>query len=632
MTDSQTPDQDTPASAAPEAGVSATPESPTADGLRHELRSLASSYQAEHHDTYVEHLERAVEDAKNENVALTGRYGTGKSSVLDKFEEKHQGKVLRVTITTLGPDRDGEGLTNRIQKELVKQLIYRTEPSELRSSRFARTDPIASKDAWIQAAVATAVLGLFLGLGGWLPDVAIFPNDLSWTWRSVGAILPFVLAWLLFYGAATTIAWWLRMALDSRIITSLSTAGASITLGERDDTYFDTYLDELVTYFDRGGEDYVIFEDLDRFDDPAIFDSLRELNTILNASPRRIAVAPGRQLCFIYAIKDSLFERLAEREPEQKDDRGKAEADSRADDEKTAGPRENVEDRTKAQREALAERANRTKFFDVVIPLVPFLSHRNARDVLEKELAQRSVPAGTVSRALLSLVARYVTDMRLLLNILNEFTVYAQRLLWVNHPAPELTGDRLFALVAYKNFHLADFEAIPVRKSALDDLDRAHRTLVRHAVSTRQVERKRARDSVLTETGQSALADRLGRELVFAARAVLFSNQRNLRELARYRVGAEHFAVSKVRTIEFWEAVVQHQSISVEPLNGKQPYPAVPRKSTRQHCGTGSPTPSQRGSGRPNRPPPPAARSRTSPKRSTSFAGPGTPTCWNAPS
>ena len=49
-------------------------------------------------------------------------------------------------------------------------------------------------------------------------------------------------------------------------------------------------------------------------------------------------------------------------------------------------------------------------------------------------------------------------------------------------PAPDLTGNLLFALVAYKNFNLADFETIPVRGSALDALDRAHRDLVRHAV------------------------------------------------------------------------------------------------------------------------------------------------------
>ncbi|WP_434081340.1 hypothetical protein [Sanguibacter sp. Z1732] len=633
MTDPQNPDQDAPASTVLESGASLTAESLTPDGFRHELRSLASLFQVERHGTYVEHLERVVEDVKNRNVALTGRYGTGKSSVLDEFEDRHQSRVLRVTITTLGPDRDGEGLTNRIQKELVKQLIYRTEPGELRSSRFARTDPdpIASKYAWLQTAVATAVLGLFLGLGGWLPDVAAFPDDLSWTWRSVGAILLFVLAWLLFYGAATTIAWWLRMAADSRIITSLSTAGASITLGERDDTYFDTYLDELVTYFDRGNEDYVILEDLDRFDDPAIFDSLRELNTILNASPGRGAAAPDRQLCFIYAIKDSLFERLVEPEPEEKDDRGKAEAESRADDEKTARPCENAEDRTKVQREVLAERANRTKFFDVVIPMVPFLSHRNARDVLEGELAKRSIPTGTVSRALLSLVARYVTDMRLLLNILNEFTVYAQRLLWVNHPAPELTGDRLFALVVYKNFRLADFEAVPTRKSALDDLDRAHRrwsvtpSLPVRLSACRPASRSprpgRARSPIAWAANWCSCPE------VSCLQTNLISESQFATESAPSTSMCLRWAPS--RSGKRWRRIIASPS---NRSTGGGPTRAAPRKSTRQHCRVGSPTPSQRGSGRPNGTPPPIAESSSSPKRSTSFAGPGTPTCWNAPS
>jgi hypothetical protein len=34
-------------------------------------------------------------------------------------------------------------------------------------------------------------------------------------------------------------------------------------------------------------------------------------------------------------------------------------------------------------------RANRTKFFDIVIPLVPFIPHRNARDLVLKLLAER---------------------------------------------------------------------------------------------------------------------------------------------------------------------------------------------------------------------------------------------------
>ncbi|MEQ4568306.1 hypothetical protein [Paenarthrobacter sp. CAP02] len=62
----------------------------------------------------------------------------------------------------------------------------------------------------------------------------------------------------------------------------------------------------------------MIFEDLDRFEDPQIFDSLRELNTLVNASANR--QAGNEPLRFIYAIKDSLFERLGT-DPESKDEK-----------------------------------------------------------------------------------------------------------------------------------------------------------------------------------------------------------------------------------------------------------------------------------------------------------------------
>jgi hypothetical protein len=42
---------------------------------------LTSRYVAEHHSTYLRHLQQAEQDDRNLNIALTGRYGTGKSSV-----------------------------------------------------------------------------------------------------------------------------------------------------------------------------------------------------------------------------------------------------------------------------------------------------------------------------------------------------------------------------------------------------------------------------------------------------------------------------------------------------------------------------------------------------------------------
>ncbi|WP_155918588.1 hypothetical protein [Marmoricola sp. URHB0036] len=528
----------------------------TGNDPAHKLQSLAATFQADQHGNYVAHLEAAVSDPKNRNIALTGRYGTGKSSVLDKFEEKHRDRTLRVSITTLGPDRDDEGLTNRIQKELVKQLIYRTKPADLRSSRFARTDPLNPWKALGQAAAAVAVVLPLLMLTGWLPHIAGTAHQETTSTR--------IAAWLLFVVLTTLAAWAARMALGSRIITGLSTAGASITLKEREDTYFDAYLDELVTYFDGGREDYVIFEDLDRFDDPEIFDSLRELNTILNASPRRVKKSDKRQLCFIYAIKDSLFERLGETESADTDGSSDAPDDKAMSHQEVTAiqPSAFGEDPSRAVRGSMAERANRTKFFDVVIPMVPFLSHRNARDVLDHEMRKRDVPEGTVSRGLLSLVARHTTDMRLMLNILNEFVVYAEHLLWVKKPAPEITGDRLFALVAYKNFHLADFEAVPARESTLDSLDQKHRQMVRAAVSARQAQKSAAADHVARQRNTSPVADRLGRMVVAAANlAVKPSYPKHAIAL---HVGNDTFTADTARTPLFWQKVAEHQAITVQ--------------------------------------------------------------------
>ncbi len=112
------------------------------------LRSLAPEYVSKQHAGYVRHLEDAVKERKNRNIALTGRYGSGKSSVLDQFEREHKSDTLRISINTLGPD-DDEDLTNRIQKELVKQLVYRAEPGKLRRSRFVRNKPLTRARAFL---------------------------------------------------------------------------------------------------------------------------------------------------------------------------------------------------------------------------------------------------------------------------------------------------------------------------------------------------------------------------------------------------------------------------------------------------------------------------------------------------
>lgn len=530
------------------------PSHPEAPGQPIKLRSLAPEFKGGQHEIYVRHLEEAVLDKRNRNIALTGRYGAGKSSVLDAFEEKHQQSTVRISINTLGPDKDDEDLTNRIQKELVKQLVYRLTPGKIRRSRFARPKPLTKGRAFLHAlGVSVVSLGFLWVLGvrsgpGW-PDAAV---DLPAYLGRAG----------LLFGLVMVSLWAVRWIIGDRIVSEVTTAGTKIALGEGPTTYFDSFLDEIVAFFDTVKPKYVIFEDLDRFEDPQIFDSLRELNTLINASANW--QAREQPLRFIYAIKDSLFEQLG-KEPESKDGEEKSKAGQAKASDVQDSPKVSAKPRLDMAAAAV-RRANRTKFFEIVIPMVPFISHRNARDHLVGELVRLGFAEDFVSRPLLDLVARHTTDMRLMKNICNEFVVFAEHLLWTENRAPGMTADHLFALVAYKNFHLADFEAISQRTSTLDVLERLHRDEVRTLVADLQEQRRKRMRTEEQRERKEATAVELGnrlRDIKDMFRAP------NGYSYASVTVDGHGYAFNAVNTVEFWERVAKTKSLSlVHQYNG----------------------------------------------------------------
>ncbi len=506
------------------------------------LRSLAPRYEQSQHESYVRHLESAVEDPKNNNIALTGRYGTGKSSILDEFlaRQSNKGqKTLRISINTLGPD-GGEDLTNRIQKELVKQLVYRATPGEVKRSRFARSKKPSRYRSLLDAGVSSVIVCGLLWFFGVRPN----PDVLG----DIHPVFPMA-AFMVLVAAAF---WAARRLVGNRLVSHFSTGGASISFADPPDSYFDEYLDELVAFFEATQPDVVVFEDLDRFDDPRIFDSLRELNTLINAS----AAWKDKEhpLRFVYAIKDSLFEKLGSETGFEEPPGDPVQEESKE------GV---IESNSLSQRDAVeaeVERANRTKFFEIVIPVVPFLSHNNARDLLSAAVAKLNMPEETrISRGLLNLVARHVTDMRLMINICNEFAVFAERLLWIpaQDRAPGMTADNLFAIVVYKNFHLADFEKLPRRASDLDALERVRRRLIRDAIAKLRGERRDAALNERHQNQQEKLAHTLGNRL----QKLLKDNGNSISSIT---VGNQSFNPDSVQEISFWKAVAKNQNVSVD--------------------------------------------------------------------
>lgn len=474
------------------------PENGTSNVGELRLTSLAPRFEETRHGGYYKLLLRALKDERHRNIALTGAYGAGKSSILQQLVKKKHRKAIVLSLSTITPDAHDTGefaadetattpRTREIQKEIVKQLLYRPKPSSVPQSRFRRPDlprQISAGIIAVGAALAISALTMLLAFD------LIHERVEEWfspQWRQQLA-----------YGAAFVLLCIMMWAIVKlvrvrpKFTASVQSGIATVTLAKGEESYFDAYLDEIVYYFQASRVSIVIIEDIDRFEDVLVFDTLRALNSILNSSQQ-----VGRRVVFIYAIRDSVFEQIGG---------GTRAAKGPADGDPSAGV-------PQAPDHALngLKRASRTKFFDIIIPVVPFVSADNARDLMSEVMMSDEF---TVSPALIRLAARHVADMRLIHNIRNEFEVYRDRL--VTHPnhVPGITDDIVFALVLYKNTHLADFENIRHRESRLDYLFMFWRHLVSEELANRTRSVAEIQLTQRRESTAAARAERLGSRLV----------------------------------------------------------------------------------------------------------------------
>ena len=423
-----------------------TDKDDAADGkYARELKLLRPCYIPKQHRMYVDELNKAVQQDEVTNIALSGPYGVGKSSILQGFR-KHHPDAIFISLSTLGFSEPTESKstqssdgaispqTNQIQKEIVKQLLYRKPPNKLPASQFKRIQKLDWKHLLPVSVLIGLVLTVIIAVIGGFEKIPKVSNS---PWCDFG--IKFAGVWLLML-IATEVA---SHLLQGKVRFDKLTAGpATVTLSQESDSYFDRYLDEIIYFFEMSTCRVVVFEDIDRFSNWEIFEELRELNTLLNNAEQlqdKKSKSDKNKIVFVYAMKDSIFE------PQTVTDT----------DEVVKG----TYDRAIQE----IQRANRTKFFDVIIPVVPFVTHRSARDLMRQEL-EGIQPK--ISDKLIDHVANYVPDFRLLRNACNEYMIYAHHVLRNNDL--KLKADHLFAMMLYKVIHLRDFEDIRLGNSNLD--------------------------------------------------------------------------------------------------------------------------------------------------------------------
>ncbi|MDR1513302.1 MAG: hypothetical protein LBS56_07475 [Propionibacteriaceae bacterium] len=524
-----------------------------------ELRPLIPAFIKDQHEPYLRHIEEALKKPKIMSIALAGPYGCGKSSILAQlekrrrdmrnkgsgpFKRRRRGDVINLSLPTtdaaltLMPNSlastgnaagsgamapaGTEDLTNTIQKEIVKQIL------SLRSDRGVRS--IAA------VAVFLAVL-LVLVLFGPRGSVASLAQtgDALPAWLTADLTAYFLAAFL-----CGSVAWLAAGPVARKLHWAEASIGpAAIKLSRDTATYFDEYLDEIVHFFDGPRRPrIVIFEDLDRFDDPHIFEALRSLNLILN-KPARFRKRP---VCFIYAIRDSIFE-----------PRSASEGSVRSAD--TTGA-------------VVAARAvtDRTKFFDLIIPVVPFVSARNSQELVRQQFAD--LPEGLEPSAdVLHLVAPYLPDMRLIINVRNEYRVFANQLAGQlrtdqDQEIPQIERDRLLAMVVYKNLFFTDFERIALGTSNLDKIYRHYRLLVNWQLGELSKKARELREHLLSVAKDFPDSGDLGRRLLEVVEALKAATNAGGHGSAAIETSKGHRTKADVEQSDFWRDV-EAQEISV---------------------------------------------------------------------
>ena len=394
----------------------------------YQFRALTSNKDVEIKQVTLKALQFAI-DKKSEvtNVAITGNYGAGKSSIVESFERECTDKTfLHISLgqydETIGSEKNG--LNNRqintIEGKIINQLLHQINPNQIRKSIFKTLDA----ESQIKPFNISVYLGLVLLLSLYLLNFSSWNgliqnfSWLSWTTEPIISLLVLVILFVLIvYG----FYFLLKLQKDFGFIKKLSLKAekieTDIEIFSNDNSkvsYFDRYLDDVLFLFKQSGADVIVFEDIERFNDSRIFEKLKELNIVIN---RNRKANNKRKLVFFYLVKDDLF-----------------------------------------------ESQERTKFFDFIIPIVPVVTASNSHDILKKLLTEMW-EYDSLDKTFLFNISLYLDDMRLINNICNEYLTYKDTLNTL-----KLDYEKLFAMVVYKNIFPKDFSLLQRNQGYLYEL------------------------------------------------------------------------------------------------------------------------------------------------------------------
>ena len=373
--------------------------------------SLAPRDDVDEKNIYFNSFMEAIKH-KNKIIAFTGRYGIGKTSIINSILKKLDNSYKSIRIS-LGNYKQATGdetniVSNEIETKILQQIIYTIDENKLPLSRFKRIKYISGLKK-----ISLAIISCFIMLciNFYFPEVYeamltplynFFHQYLSDSIIFIIYYIYFIVIFLCIYKLISIIQIYINTL-------ALKYKDLEISFSNNDEkSVFNKYLDEIVYFFKQTKTKILIIEDLDRYEKISleIFKKLKELNFMLNSNE---TISKNGGVIFIYALRDDLFL--------------------------------NPEDRV--------------KFFDNIIPVVSKFSSQNAKQyIMELYKKIQNKYELTINENLFSILSLHIQDRRLLNNIFMEFKMYID----VLKDNQDIDYTQLFAIISYKNIKPSDFD------------------------------------------------------------------------------------------------------------------------------------------------------------------------------
>ena len=419
---------------------------------------------------YEEAIEFVFDNSDVTNIAISGAYGAGKSSVIESYEKKHDNKnFLHISLAHFEPTERNESEDSvketTLEGKILNQLIHQIPVDRIPQTNFRVKKDVGRRNIIIITILLYVLLGsiTFISMSNKIQNwvdalcdgrlkslLAIFTNDFTVFFAAIALAGS---AFICIYNAV-------KVQKNKNLFHKVTVQGNTIEIFEnKDESYFDKYLNEVLYLFEQVEADVIVFEDMDRFNSNVIFERLREVNNLVNVHKynkfknkkrhkliNKIFRRKEKQykpLRFFYLLRDDVFV-------------------------------------TK----------DRTKFFDYIIPIVPVLDGTNSYDQFIRHLKQGNI-LEKFDSTFLQRLALYIDDMRVLKNVYNEFLVYMYRL---NNT--DLNWNKMLAIIVYKNIFPRDFCNLQLGKGYVHELFEQKENLSKETIGKLEEEKQLIQEKI----------------------------------------------------------------------------------------------------------------------------------------